>query len=185
MAVTLGHELGRGFYGVVYRGRWQARAVAVKALTSAADAQQQLAFLREAERLFELRHRHIVAALGLVRHPEPLLVLELLPLGALDEYLRARQQEVPPAQLLQFALQTAQALAFLEQHRVVHRDVAARNVLVADAQTVKLGDFGLARAAGYVHNPRSMLPVLWYPPEAMQAGYQYTSKHDIWSWAGV
>ena len=182
----LERELGRGYYGVVFRGRWRGRRVAVKALTGAADGAQHQSFLAEAERLFELQHAHIVAALGLVRHPQPLLVLELQALGALDDYLRAHRDDadLDSGTLLSFALQTARALAFLEQHGVVHRDVAARNVLVADARTVKLGDFGLARASGYVHSPRSMLPLLWYPPEVTAAGYRYTTKHDVWSWAG-
>ena len=184
-SVALEQDLGRGFYGVVYRAQWGPRAVAVKALTSAADATQKQMFLREAQQLHRLRHAHIVAAVGLVRHPEPLLVLELLPLGALDDYVRSHQSELDTAVLLHFALQTARALAFLEQHSMVHRDVAARNVLVADAHTVKLSDFGLARPAGYVHNTRSMLPVRWYPPEALSPGHIYSSKHDIWSWAGM
>mgnify|MGYP001264470333 CR=1 FL=1 len=182
--MVLERELGRGFYGVVFRGQWRGRGVAVKALTSAADATQQQAFLAEAERLFSLQHEHIVVALGLARQPQPLLVLELLPLGALDNYLRAHCERINTNTLMTFTLQTARALAFLEQHGVVHRDVAARNVLVASATAVKLGDFGLARASGYVHSPRSQLPLLWYPPEATTHTYRYTSKHDVWSWAG-
>lgn len=56
------------------------------------------------------------------------------------------------AELWNMACQLASALNWLEKHAIVHRDVAARNVLVHDESLVKLADFGISRqlsTAGY------------------------------------
>lgn len=54
---------------------------------------------------------------------------------------------------------------YLEQKRIIHRDLAARNVLVADENTVKITDFGLAQQPNkgnyYIRQTVRALPLGW------------------------
>ena len=77
-----------------------------------------------------------------------MLVLELCPRGDLKAFLAAAMRSgtaVMPGALLRFGREVAQALHFLEAHNILHRDIAARNVLLTEDATCKLADFGLAR----------------------------------------
>ena len=57
-----------------------------------------------------------------------------------------RKAEIDGVMMAQMSCRLASAMAFLEHNRIVHRDVAARNVLVGDtALDVKLSDLGAAR----------------------------------------
>jgi serine/threonine protein kinase len=106
------------------------------------------------------------------------------------------------ARLLSFAVQVAAGLEFLASQKIVHRDVAARNVLVADNYVAKISDFGLTRqvvrsasAASTSSNSSDdqyyyyrkhntlvgLLPIKWMSPESMSA-HVYTTKSDVWSY---
>ena len=62
-----------------------------------------------------------------------------------------RKAEVSEADMVRVLAQVCAALAFLEREHVVHRDIAARNVLVGDdLHCVKLGDLGATRVLGLV-----------------------------------
>merc|ERR1719435_44216 len=72
---------------------------------------------------------------------------------------------------------------YLTQNKIIHRDLAARNILVADQETVKISDFGLARVATndcYVMNSSSNIPVRWEAIECL-THRKYSHKSDVWS----
>lgn len=88
--------------------------------------------------------------------------------------------------LLMCAADVAKGCAYLEEHRFIHRDIAARNCLLTTkgpGRTVKIADFGMARdiyrADYYRKGGKAMLPIKWMPPEAFQDGI-FTAKTDIW-----
>ena len=64
------HHHHQRYFGVVYEAQTRSGRVAVKMLGGNEDAAAHAAFLREAERLWQVRHEHIVAVIGLVRHPQ-------------------------------------------------------------------------------------------------------------------
>ena len=69
------------------------------------------------------------------------------------------------------------------QHKIIHRDLAARNILVADQETVKISDFGLARVATndfYQMHSNSNIPVRWEAVECL-THRKYSTKSDVWS----
>ncbi|XP_041122455.1 macrophage colony-stimulating factor 1 receptor 1-like [Polyodon spathula] len=87
--------------------------------------------------------------------------------------------------LLRFSYQVAQGLDFLAEKNCIHRDVAARNVLLTDGRVAKICDFGLARDimndSSYVVKGNARLPVKWMAPESI-FDCVYTSQSDVWSY---
>jgi serine/threonine protein kinase len=71
---------------------------------------------------------------------------------------------------------------------IVHCDLAARNVLIAEGFVLKIADFGLARDISgremYKKNPRGKIPVKWTAPEALEHRV-FTKKSDVWSFGVV
>ena len=90
-------------------------------------------------------HPHIISMLGVLNSMPPAVVLEYASRGDLRTYIR-RLSAPPPLQMqLRVLCEIADALAFLAQRRVVHRDVAARNCLLHEDGRACLGDFGMSR----------------------------------------
>ncbi|XP_020357810.2 macrophage colony-stimulating factor 1 receptor 1 isoform X1 [Oncorhynchus kisutch] len=87
--------------------------------------------------------------------------------------------------LLRFSYQVAQGLDFLAAKNCIHRDVAARNVLLTDRRVAKICDFGLARDimndSNYVVKGNARLPVKWMAPESI-FDCLYTVQSDVWSY---
>ncbi|XP_061658341.1 macrophage colony-stimulating factor 1 receptor 2 isoform X1 [Syngnathoides biaculeatus] len=87
--------------------------------------------------------------------------------------------------LMRFSYQVAQGLDFLSTRNCIHRDVAARNVLLTDRHVAKICDFGLARDIrnddNYIVQGNARLPVKWMSPESI---FQclYTVQSDVWSY---
>uniref|UniRef100_A0A8I3XDH7 receptor protein-tyrosine kinase n=1 Tax=Callithrix jacchus TaxID=9483 RepID=A0A8I3XDH7_CALJA len=87
--------------------------------------------------------------------------------------------------LLNFSSQVAQGMAFLASKNCIHRDVAARNVLLTNGHVAKIGDFGLARDimndSNYIVKGNARLPVKWMAPESI-FNCVYTVQSDVWSY---
>uniref|UniRef100_A0A8C7U1Z7 receptor protein-tyrosine kinase n=1 Tax=Oncorhynchus mykiss TaxID=8022 RepID=A0A8C7U1Z7_ONCMY len=87
--------------------------------------------------------------------------------------------------LLRVSYQVAQGMDFLASKNCIHRDVAARNVLLTDGHVAKICDFGLARDiendSNYVVKGNARLPVKWMSPESI-FDCVYTVQSDVWSY---
>ena len=78
-------------------------------------------------------------------------------------------------------------MAYLEENRMVHGDLAARNVLVENARYVKITDFGLSRCldvgeSGYKAGQQKV-PVRWLAPECLRSR-EVSHKSDVWAFGG-
>ncbi len=143
--------LGAGGMGEVYRARDSKlnRDIALKVLPEefALDADRLGRFKREAQVLASLNHPNIAAIYGLedadgIRA----LVLELVEGPTLAD--RIAQGRVPLDEALPIARQIADALEAAHEHGIVHRDLKPANIKVRPDGTVKVLDFGLAKALG-------------------------------------
>ena len=141
-------ELGRGGVGVVYRARHLRldRTVALKMLLAGpyARPEERERFLREAQALAGLRHPNIVQVhdfgeLGGL----PYFAMEYVEGGSLAQRLAGTP--LPPREAAALAATLAEAVEAAHRSGIVHRDLKPANVLLTDAGTPKIGDFGLAR----------------------------------------
>jgi WD40 repeat protein/Flp pilus assembly protein TadD/tRNA A-37 threonylcarbamoyl transferase component Bud32 len=141
-------ELGRGGMGVVYKARQTRlnRLVALKMILSGAQAgADDLArFRTEAEAIARLQHPNIVQIHEVGEHEgKPFFSLEFCPGGSLDRRLAGTPLKPKAAARL---IQTlARAMQAAHDKGVIHRDLKPANVLLAEDDTPKITDFGLAK----------------------------------------
>ena len=141
--------LGAGGMGEVYRARDTRldRTVAIKVLPEAfaADAQRVARFQREAKVLASLNHPHIAAIYGFEEADGvKALVMELVEGPTLAD--RIAHGPIPLDEALPIAKQIAEALEAAHERGIIHRDLKPANVKVRSDGTVKVLDFGLAKA---------------------------------------
>ena len=141
--------LGAGGMGEVYRARDTRlnREVAIKVLHthSATDAERMARFNREAQLLASLNHPNIGAIYGLEDAlGAQALVMELVEGPTLAERIARGRLAVPDS--VAIAIQIAQALEVAHERGIIHRDLKPANIKVTADGTVKVLDFGLAKA---------------------------------------
>jgi len=147
----LGDRIGRGASGVVYRCEdvTLERVIALKELAvTDADDEIILRFRREAHVLAQLNHPGIVQIYDLVDHDGRMwIAMELVQGGDLSG-LMDTAGKMGEAATVAIALGVADAAAFAHERGVVHRDLKPQNVLLTEAGSPKLTDFGLAKIRG-------------------------------------
>ncbi|XP_010534361.1 PREDICTED: probable L-type lectin-domain containing receptor kinase S.5 [Tarenaya hassleriana] len=148
------NKLGEGGFGMVFKGIWKNRDIAVKRVSEKSHQGKQ-EFISEITTIGNLNHRNLVKLLGwCYENKEFLLVYEFLPNGSLDRYLFLEDKSTNRGLNLVWETRMsivrglAQALEYLHngcEKRILHRDIKASNVMLDSEFNAKLGDFGLAR----------------------------------------
>ena len=141
--------IGAGGMGEVYRARDSklGREVAVKVLPEefARDVDRMARFQREAKLLASLNHPNIATIHGLEdSNGTHALVMELAQGVTLAD--RIKSGPIPVEEALPIARQICDALEYAHEHGIIHRDLKPANVKIAPDDTVKILDFGLAKA---------------------------------------
>jgi Tol biopolymer transport system component len=187
MTVSVGTRLGRyeiiaplgaGGMGKVYRARDTTldRAVAIKVLPEsfAHDPERLARFNREAKTLAALNHPHIGGIYGVEEaNGVSALVLELVEGLTLAD--RIEQGAIPTDEALPIARQIAEALEAAHEQGIIHRDLKPANIKLRPDGTVKVLDFGLAKAlnpdgGGSVAQPLSHSPTITSPGAMTSTG---------------
>src|SRR5688572_18541541 len=167
--------IGAGGMGEVYRARDTKleRDVALKILPEAfaRDPERLARFEREAKTLAALNHPHIAHIHGLEESDGvPTLVLEFVDGPTLAD--RIAQGPIPIEEALTIARQIAEAVEAAHEQGIIHRDLKPANIKVRIDGTVKVLDFGLAKAmqpAAAASSSLSMSPTIT-TPAMTQAG---------------
>ncbi|CAH8599784.1 unnamed protein product [Heterobilharzia americana] len=146
--IVLGDRIGRGEFGEVLKATYLGRQVAVKIYKKTAS---KLAITYEASLMTKINHPNLVSFIGLVYEPDDAvyLVTEYLANGSLLTYLHSRtRDEITELTKLKFSIDVCRGLVYLEERDFIHRDIAARNVLLSGQVPnliAKVADFGMAR----------------------------------------
>ncbi|TKY61923.1 Receptor kinase TMK3 [Spatholobus suberectus] len=151
------NELGRGGFGVVYKGELDdGTKIAVKRMEAGVISSKALdEFQAEIAVLSKVRHRHLVSLLGYsIEGNERILVYEYMPQGALSKHLfHWKSHELEPLswkRRLNIALDVARGMEYLHtlaHQSFIHRDLKPSNILLADDFRAKVSDFGLVKLA--------------------------------------
>jgi serine/threonine protein kinase len=179
-------KIGEGTYGVVYKAedRKSKDIVALKKIRlEAEDEGVPSTAIREISLLKELQHDNIVSLREAINQDNKLyLVFEYLDQD-LKRYMDLQRQHLPRSLVKSYLYQLLLGISFCHGHRIIHRDLKPQNVLIDRKGTLKLADFGLARAFSvplktYTHE----VVTLWYrAPEILLGGKQYSTAIDVWS----
>src|SRR4051794_35526751 len=170
------------------------REVALKELTLLGDVDEGAAhrFLREARLAGSLAHPNIVTVHDyLERKGTPYIAMEYLPRGSLRPYV-GRLSLAQTAGVLHGVLS---GLAHAHERGVVHRDIKPENIMVTDQGTVKIADFGIAKAVdattarltvtgSTMGTPRYMSPERAMGQEIGPWSDIYSVGAGAWEWSG-
>jgi serine/threonine protein kinase len=116
--------------------------------------------------------------------------MEYLSKGSLDKVLIIEKDLLKIEDLITFSKHTAAGMQYLEENKIVHRDLALRNLLVApgtnEKYIIKISDFGLSRIMekDYYKTDDITMPIRWSAPEVLEKGI-FTLKSDVWSFGIV
>ena len=198
-------KIGEGTYGVVYKARDRntGQIVALKKIRLESEEEGvPSTAIREISVLKELQHENVVSLLDVVHNDAKLyLVFEFLDLD-LKRYMDSVKRDdgsggfTPlhvkvsthlwgslPCYPQSYLYQLLSGIAFCHGRRILHRDLKPQNLLIDREGSLKLADFGLARAIGipvrtYTHE----IVTLWYrAPEVLLGSKHYSTAVDIWS----
>ncbi|HEY3845216.1 MAG TPA: Stk1 family PASTA domain-containing Ser/Thr kinase [Acidimicrobiales bacterium] len=184
----LTHLIARGGMAQVYRARDRQldRPVALKVLFPELSVDRAFVerFRREAQAAANLSHPNIVPVFDWGEdNGAYFIVMEFIDGRPLSAVLR-ESGPLPPQQIATIGANVAAALAFAHRHGVVHRDVKPGNVLITADGTVKVTDFGIARAMNTEESLTQTGAVMgtaaYFSPEQAE-GHSVDSRSDIYS----
>ncbi len=177
--------VGTGGMSTVYRAKDERlkRFVAVKVLKAeyASDATFVSKFRVEAQSSAGLTHPNIVSVYD-VSEDQGLyfIVMELVEGITLKEYINLNGR-LNMSQAIEFSIQIASALQVAHEHHVIHRDIKPQNIIVSKSGSIKVTDFGIAKAAtSTTMSTTGIGSVHYISPEQARGGYS-DERSDIYS----
>ncbi|XP_059622225.1 activated Cdc42 kinase Ack [Phlebotomus argentipes] len=190
--IVLADKLGDGSFGVVRRGEWRpgggpAIPVAVKVLKADVSMPGVVEdFFKEVQSMHVLDHPNLIHLHGVVLSKPLMMITELADRGSLLDTLHTRTlRHLSLTHIWRWAVEVATGMSYLETRRILHRDLACRNVFLhGPEERVKIGDFGLMRSLAqqedcYVMTEHRRVPFPWCAPESLRLR-QFSHASDAW-----
>uniref|UniRef100_A0A674B1C0 receptor protein-tyrosine kinase n=1 Tax=Salmo trutta TaxID=8032 RepID=A0A674B1C0_SALTR len=187
--------LGSGVFGTVHKGLWIPEGDSVKipvAIKTIQDHTGRQTFTEITDHMLSmgsLDHPYIVRLLGVCPGASLQLVTQLSSQGSLLKHIRHHRDNLDPQRLLNWCVQIAKGMYYLEEHCMVHRNLAARNVMLKNDYFVQISDYGVADLL-YPDDKKYLLflcffqtpiNIKWMALESILFR-TYTHQSDVWSY---
>ncbi|XP_008320593.1 STE20-like serine/threonine-protein kinase isoform X2 [Cynoglossus semilaevis] len=182
-------ELGDGAFGKVYKAQNKQNGTLAAAKVIDTKTEDELEdYMVEIDILASCDHHHIVKLLDAFYFEDKLWILiEFCAGGAVDAIMLELERPLTEPQIRVVCRQTLEALSYLHESKVIHRDLKAGNILLSLDGEVKLADFGvsakntktLQRRDSFIGTPYWMAPEVVMCETSKDRPYDY--KADIWS----
>uniref|UniRef100_A0A8C9ZR62 non-specific serine/threonine protein kinase n=1 Tax=Sander lucioperca TaxID=283035 RepID=A0A8C9ZR62_SANLU len=182
-------ELGDGAFGKVYKAQNKQNGTLAAAKVIDTKTEDELEdYMVEIEILASCNHHHIVKLLDAFYFEGKLWILiEFCAGGAVDAIMLELERPLTEPQIRVVCRQTLEALSYLHENKVIHRDLKAGNILLSLDGEVKLADFGvsakntktLQRRDSFIGTPYWMAPEVVMCETSKDRPYDF--KADIWS----
>ncbi|KAM4730538.1 STE20-like serine/threonine-protein kinase isoform 2-T2 [Anableps anableps] len=182
-------ELGDGAFGKVYKAQNKQNGTLAAAKVIDTKTEDELEdYMVEIDILASCNHHHIVKLLDAFYFEGKLWILiEFCAGGAVDAIMLELERPLTEPQIRVVCKQTLEALTYLHENKVIHRDLKAGNILLSLDGEVKLADFGvsakntnsLQRRDSFIGTPYWMAPEVVMCETSKDRPYDY--KADIWS----
>ncbi|MGJ8663147.1 MAG: serine/threonine-protein kinase, partial [Marinicella sp.] len=180
--ISIDKLIARGGMGDVYTGTDELldRPVAIKIMSKGLrlSAARRTAFLNEAKILSNLQHVNICHVYDFIEDQnQDVLIMELIE----GQTLRQQLKKATIHDHLDLAIQLADALMAAHERGIGHHDLKPENIMVTEANVIKVLDFGLARSDQVKyqsHDAISGTPAYMSPEQAL--GEPLTTASDIW-----
>ncbi|XP_071083309.1 uncharacterized protein [Haliotis cracherodii] len=183
-------ELGKGAFGTVYliKHKRAQEWFALKTVDlSKANSAERASAEKEANLMRELDHDHVVRYVASTFNGSTLFIFtEYCEGGDLSHFLEDSSGKLPEDLIVCWVYQTAEALKYLHQRKILHRDLKPQNIYLSGEGDVKLGDLGIARILDKGADMASTMagtPCYMSPEIFQMKGYNH--KTDIWSFGCV
>ncbi|KAF3687136.1 Serine/threonine-protein kinase 10 [Channa argus] len=182
-------ELGDGAFGKVFKAQNKQTGVLAAAKVIDTKTEEELEdYMVEIDILASCDHENIVQLLDAFYYEGKLWILiEFCAGGAVDAVMLELERALTEPQIRVVCKQTLQALVYLHDSKIIHRDLKAGNILLTLDGDVKLADFGvsakntktLQRRDSFIGTPYWMAPEVVMCETSKDRPYDY--KADIWS----
>jgi WD40 repeat protein len=185
--LTLGKELGRGGFGIVYEGQYQYGQVAIKTLLHQ-ELKDSLVedFKKEAFMMANLRSPFIVSLYGVcLEKPHYSIVMEYMSNGSLSNLLQ-NQKPFEWKIRYQIGIDVGGGLAYLHNHEMIHCDLKSLNILLDVNHRAKISDFGLSKVKLETSfSTVSGGSTRWMAPELFDEGAKSTKAADVFAFGVI
>jgi serine/threonine protein kinase/tetratricopeptide (TPR) repeat protein len=182
-------KLGEGGMGVVYKAHDTKlnRDIALKFLPPhlTTNEAEKKRFLQEAQAAAAINHPNICSIYDIYDEIEqPFIVMEYIEGQTLRELVGIEHDNLLPIKdLLNYAIQIAEALQAAHDEGIVHRDIKPENIMLTEIKQIKVMDFGLAKIKGAARLTKTSSAagtVAYMSPEQAR-GDKVDHRTDIWS----
>ncbi|XP_041960651.1 LOW QUALITY PROTEIN: STE20-like serine/threonine-protein kinase [Alosa sapidissima] len=182
-------ELGDGAFGKVYKAQNKQTGVLAAAKVIDTKSEEELEdYMVEIDILASCDHKNIVKLLDAFYFENKLWILiEFCAGGAVDAVMLELERPLTEPQIRVVCRQTLEALIYLHDNKVIHRDLKAGNILLTLEGDVKLADFGVSakntktfqRRDSFIGTPYWMAPEVVMCETSKDRPYDF--KADVWS----